>query len=254
MGGPAATLVALSTPPQRVASILVLRRLHLTAAEIAAACSMPLSTVSAVLKREGENRATVWVVDRGNSRMNVIDEEGLIENSRRVGEHFLKRLEPIIDRYPFVGDVRGAGLFIGSGAGIQAAGPAVLISYLVAGTLIILVMWALGEMAAANPNSGAFSVYAEKAMGRTAGATVGWLWWLQLVVVIAAEALGAAGLLATIGRNAAVARIGTARHHRLRPRPSAVDDQHDRLVRKAHVGTPRTLRSRFSSMRASANR
>lgn len=97
-----------------------------------------------------------------------------------------------------LGSAIGAGLFLGSGAGIQAAGPAVLISYLVAGTLIIIVMWALGEMAAANPNSGAFSVYAEKAMGKTAGATVGWLWWLQLVVVIAAEALGAAGLLFTI--------------------------------------------------------
>jgi AAT family amino acid transporter len=97
-----------------------------------------------------------------------------------------------------LGSAIGAGLFLGSGAGIKAAGPAVLISYLVAGTLIILVMWALGEMAAANPNSGAFSVYAEKAMGRTAGATVGWLWWLQLVVVIAAEALGAAGLLFTV--------------------------------------------------------
>ena len=70
-----------------------------------------------------------------------------------------------------LGSAIGAGLFLGSGAGIQAAGPAVLISYLVAGTLIILVMWALGEMAAANPNSGAFSVYAEKAMGRTAGGT-----------------------------------------------------------------------------------
>ncbi|MGO4803768.1 amino acid permease [Arthrobacter sp. 2MCAF15] len=97
-----------------------------------------------------------------------------------------------------LGSAIGAGLFLGSGAGIQAAGPAVLISYLVAGTLIILVMWALGEMAAANPNSGAFSVYAQKAMGPTAGATVGWLWWLQLVVVIAAEALGAAGLLFTV--------------------------------------------------------
>ncbi|GAP54966.1 aromatic amino acid transport protein AroP [Arthrobacter sp. Hiyo6] len=97
-----------------------------------------------------------------------------------------------------LGSAIGAGLFLGSGAGVKAAGPAVLISYLVAGTLIILVMWALGEMAAANPNSGAFSVYAEKAMGRTAGATVGWLWWLQLVVVIAAEALGAAGLLFTV--------------------------------------------------------
>ena len=97
-----------------------------------------------------------------------------------------------------LGSAIGAGLFIGSGAGIQAAGPAVLISYLVAGTLIILVMWALGEMAAANPDSGAFSVYTARAFGPVAGATVGWLWWLQLVVVIAAEALGAAGLLSTI--------------------------------------------------------
>ncbi|WP_211881203.1 amino acid permease [Pseudarthrobacter albicanus] len=97
-----------------------------------------------------------------------------------------------------LGSAIGAGLFLGSGAGIAAAGPAVLISYLVAGTLIILVMWALGEMAAANPNSGAFSVYAQKALGKTAGATVGWLWWLQLVVVIAAEALGASGLLFTV--------------------------------------------------------
>jgi AAT family amino acid transporter len=97
-----------------------------------------------------------------------------------------------------LGSAIGAGLFLGSGAGVQAAGPAVLVSYLVAGTLIILVMWALGEMAAASPNSGAFSVYAERAMGKTAGATVGWLWWLQLVVVIAAEALGAAGLLFSV--------------------------------------------------------
>jgi amino acid transporter, AAT family len=97
-----------------------------------------------------------------------------------------------------LGSAIGAGLFLGSGAGVQAAGPAVLISYLVAGTLIILVMWALGEMAAANPNSGAFSVYAERALGKTAGATIGWLWWLQLVVVIAAEALGAAALLFSV--------------------------------------------------------
>ncbi|HEY1154829.1 MAG TPA: amino acid transporter, partial [Arthrobacter sp.] len=34
-----------------------------------------------------------------------------------------------------LGSAIGAGLFLGSGAGIQAAGPAVLISYLVAGTL-----------------------------------------------------------------------------------------------------------------------
>src|SRR5919112_474601 len=39
-----------------------------------------------------------------------------------------------------LGSAIGAGLFLGSGAGVQAAGPAVLISYLVAGTLIIVVI------------------------------------------------------------------------------------------------------------------
>jgi transposase InsO family protein len=50
---PVAKHLPRKTPPGRVASILALRRLHLTAAEIAEACSMPISTVSAVLKREG---------------------------------------------------------------------------------------------------------------------------------------------------------------------------------------------------------
>jgi len=97
-----------------------------------------------------------------------------------------------------LGSAIGAGLFLGSGVGVQLAGPAVLLSYLVAGALVIIVMNALGEMAANKPTSGAFSVYAADALGATAGATVGWLWWVQLVIVIAAEAVGAAGLLATV--------------------------------------------------------
>ncbi|ADX73559.1 gamma-aminobutyrate permease-like transporter [Pseudarthrobacter phenanthrenivorans Sphe3] len=116
----------------------------------------------------------------------------------RPKQHLVHSMKPRQLTMMGLGSAIGAGLFLGSGAGVQAAGPAVLVSYLVAGTLIILVMWALGEMAAANPNSGAFSVYAERALGRTAGATVGWLWWLQLVVVIAAEALGAAALLFSV--------------------------------------------------------
>ena len=41
------------TPADRVSAICRLRELRLTAAEIAERLSMPLSTVSAVLKREG---------------------------------------------------------------------------------------------------------------------------------------------------------------------------------------------------------
>ncbi|MGW7099033.1 amino acid permease [Streptomyces sp. NPDC054838] len=91
-----------------------------------------------------------------------------------------------------LGGVIGAGLFVGSGAGISIAGPAIICSYLLAGVLAMLVMRMLGEMSAAMPASGSFSVYAEKALGRWAGFSAGWLYWFLLVVVLAVEATGAA--------------------------------------------------------------
>ena len=48
--------VARKTAPARVAAICELRRLHLTAVEIAERVQMPISTVSAVLRREGLGR------------------------------------------------------------------------------------------------------------------------------------------------------------------------------------------------------
>ncbi|MEV5379716.1 amino acid permease [Streptomyces nondiastaticus] len=91
-----------------------------------------------------------------------------------------------------LGGVIGAGLFVGSGAGIAVAGPGIIVSYLIAGALAMLVMRMLGEMSSAMPASGAFSVHAERALGRWAGFTVGWLYWFLLVVVLAVEATGAA--------------------------------------------------------------
>ncbi|WP_256103307.1 amino acid permease [Streptomyces sp. ODS05-4] len=93
-----------------------------------------------------------------------------------------------------LGGVIGAGLFVGSGAGIAVAGPGIVVSYLIAGALAMLVMRMLGEMSAAMPASGAFSVHAERALGRWAGFSVGWLYWFLLVVVLAVEATGAAAI------------------------------------------------------------
>ncbi|MEV4432061.1 amino acid permease [Streptomyces sp. NPDC049585] len=93
-----------------------------------------------------------------------------------------------------LGGVIGAGLFVGSGAGVALAGPGILISYAIAGTLALLVMRMLGEMSAADPTPGSFSVHAERAFGRWAGFTVGWLYWLMLVVVLSVEATGAAAI------------------------------------------------------------
>ncbi|GAA2956429.1 amino acid permease [Streptomyces enissocaesilis] len=91
-----------------------------------------------------------------------------------------------------LGGVIGAGLFVGSGAGIAVAGPGIVVSYLIAGALAMLVMRMLGEMSAAMPASGSFSVHAERALGRWAGFSVGWLYWFLLVVVLAVEATAAA--------------------------------------------------------------
>ena len=76
-----------------------------------------------------------------------------------------------------IAGIIGAGLFVGSGHAIAAAGPATIVSYFVAGTLVVLVMRMLGEMAVAHPDTGSFSTYADQAIGRWAGYTIGWLYW-----------------------------------------------------------------------------
>ncbi|GHH31628.1 amino acid permease [Lentzea cavernae] len=96
-----------------------------------------------------------------------------------------------------LGGVIGAGLFVGTGAGIALAGPAVLISFGLAGLLALLVLRMLGEMAAEHPSGGAFSVHAEKAIGPWAGFTVGWTYWAAVGVVLAVEATGAAKIAST---------------------------------------------------------
>ena len=85
---------------------------------------------------------------------------------------------------------------MGTGAGIALAGPAVLISFGLAGFLALLIMRMLGEMAAEYPSGGAFSVHAEKALGPWAGFTVGWAYWATVGVVLAVEATGAAKIAA----------------------------------------------------------
>ncbi|MFF3493557.1 amino acid permease [Streptomyces sp. NPDC002795] len=94
-----------------------------------------------------------------------------------------------------IGGVIGAGLFVGSSSGIAAAGPAILVSYALVGAMVVFVMRMLGEMAAARPSSGSFSAYADQALGRWAGFSIGWLYWFFWVVVLAVEATAGAKIL-----------------------------------------------------------
>ncbi|MGW1798148.1 amino acid permease [Streptomyces sp. NPDC001984] len=94
-----------------------------------------------------------------------------------------------------LGGVIGAGLFVGSGAGIAAAGPSIVVAYAVSGLLVMLVMRMLGEMSAAYPSSGSFSAHAERAIGPWAGFTAGWSFWVLLCTAVGLEGIGAAHIV-----------------------------------------------------------
>jgi AAT family amino acid transporter len=86
-----------------------------------------------------------------------------------------------------IGGTIGVGLFLGSGKAIRNAGPAVIISYLVAGAVVFLMLRALGEMAVDRPTSGSFANYAEELVGRWAGFATGWTYWMMWVTTVMAE-------------------------------------------------------------------
>jgi GABA permease len=94
-----------------------------------------------------------------------------------------------------LGGTIGAGLFVGSGVVIQATGPAAVISFALTGTLVVLVMRMLGEMAAAYPAVGGFYEYNRLALGELAGFLTGWMYWYYWVIVVALEAVAGARLL-----------------------------------------------------------
>jgi 4-aminobutyrate aminotransferase/(S)-3-amino-2-methylpropionate transaminase len=84
--------------------------------------------LSGVLTSDEISKARPWAVPSGSSSsyggnplgaaagaaaVKAIDEEGLVDNAREVGALMLRELGELVERYPFVGHVRGRGLFLG---------------------------------------------------------------------------------------------------------------------------------------------
>lgn len=102
-------------------------------------------------------------------------------------DHLSRGLNPRHVQFIALGTAIGTGLFFGSSETIQAAGPAVLIAYLVAGAMVFIVMRALGEMAVRHPVAGSFAQYSGSFLGPFAGFITGWVFWLELAVVAVAD-------------------------------------------------------------------
>jgi amino acid transporter, AAT family len=95
-----------------------------------------------------------------------------------------------------LGGAIGTGLFMGSGIAIGYAGPAVVLSYAIAGFIALVMVFSLSEMAVVHPAAGSFGVYAETYLNPWAGFVVRYTYWFAQVIAIGGEAV-AAGIYMT---------------------------------------------------------
>ena len=92
-----------------------------------------------------------------------------------------------------LGGAIGTGLFMGSGLAVGYAGPAVILSYIIAGFVALVMVLSLSEMAVKHPTAGSFGIYAETYLNPWAGFVVRYTYWISQVIAIGGEAV-AAGL------------------------------------------------------------
>jgi amino acid transporter, AAT family len=90
-----------------------------------------------------------------------------------------------------VGGTIASGFLLFAGSAIALAGPAVIISYVIAGVITVAVMACLAELCVMKPVSASFATYARDTMGPLAGFMTGWNYWLAWVMGAATESLAA---------------------------------------------------------------
>nr|WP_106784559.1 amino acid permease [Lysinibacillus timonensis] len=86
-----------------------------------------------------------------------------------------------------IGGTIGTGLFLGSGAAIEKAGPSVLLVYLTIGLAVFFVMRALGEMLLSNSGYQSFTDFATDYIGDWAGYVTGWTYWFCWIMTAMAD-------------------------------------------------------------------
>jgi L-asparagine transporter-like permease len=109
-----------------------------------------------------------------------------------------------------LGSVVGGSFFLGSSVVINAAGPSILLSFILGGVLIYFILFALSEMTVADPTSGSFSTFASRELGPGTGFVVGWLYWTGTVLSMSSEATAISMLVREFFPNVTIALLGSA--------------------------------------------
>lgn len=92
-----------------------------------------------------------------------------------------------------IGGSIGTGLFVASGATVANAGPGgALLAYALIGFMVFLLMQSLGEMATYIPLAGSFGEYARRFVSPSFGFAIGWNYWYNWAITVAAELAAAA--------------------------------------------------------------
>ncbi|MEW6926100.1 amino acid permease [Trueperella pyogenes] len=92
-----------------------------------------------------------------------------------------------------IGGAIGTGLFVASGATISQAGPGgALLAYTLIGAMVFFLMQSLGEMATYSPVAGSFGDYGTHYVSPSFGFAMGWNYWFNWAITVAAELVAAA--------------------------------------------------------------
>ncbi|MEK9197969.1 amino acid permease [Ureibacillus sp. 179-F W5.1 NHS] len=86
-----------------------------------------------------------------------------------------------------IGGTIGTGLFLGSGAAIEKAGPSILLVYMIIGAAVFFVMRALGELLLSNKGYQSFNDFAVDYIGPWAGYITGWTYWFCWIMTAMAD-------------------------------------------------------------------
>jgi amino acid transporter, AAT family len=115
-------------------------------------------------------------------------------NSMEKNQDLKKGLLPRHVQFIALAGMIGTGIFKGSSDTLNIAGPSVVFAYLLGGLLLFIVMTALAEMAIVYPNLNVqHLVY--KAFGFHVSFIVGWLYWINWIIVTIVEILAAGSFL-----------------------------------------------------------